>query len=237
MLPLRPRDKRPLTAHGFLDATTNTAQLEKLWKRCPDANVGMACGEASRGAFAVDVDPRNDGDASWAELRATHHVPATPESVTGGGGAHVLFRGPVSCTVIAPGVDIKANGGYIVLPPSVHPNGRRYEWDALSRPDDMPVAEAPAWLLERCGVRRRRDYHQHQASVDPRSFALGAAFLANGRLGEEIRPGVFAAHCPNEGAHSCGKPFDSSTVIFAPGPGNRRGRFFCSHEHCRGKFH
>jgi hypothetical protein len=83
------------------------------------------------------------------------------------------------------------------------------------------------------GTKRARQFFAHAQSIDPGSFVLGAAFRAAGWLGRELRPGVFAALCPNRAAHTGGRDFDSSTVLFAPEPGKRRGRFFCSHEHCR----
>ena len=61
---------------------------------------------------------------------------------------------------------------------------------------------------------------------------LGAAFAAAGWLGRQIRPGVWAVLCPNRAEHTTGHDFDTSTVIFAPPPGYRRGRFYCAHGHC-----
>lgn len=237
VFPVAPLDKVPLLkgGRGFRDATTDPGQIRSWWRSWPDANIGLACGDMSGGVFAVDVDPRNGGDWSWSDLCAGREMPQTPVSLTGGGGYHVLFRGDVGCSVIEPGVDIKGTGGYIVLPPSVHPSHRPYIWEASSRPDDLAVADVPGWLLERCRKAGRRNFFQHVDSVNPKSFVLGAAFDAAGWLGPEIRPGVFAAQCPNENEHSCGERFDSSTVIFAPSPGNNRGYFHCSHEHCRGR--
>ncbi|MGC4094915.1 MAG: bifunctional DNA primase/polymerase [Polyangiaceae bacterium] len=239
VFPLSPRDKLPLISRkrggrGVLDATTDLDVVSKWWRQWPSANIGIAMGDVSGGIFAVDIDPRNEGDASWFALCSGKHVPETAEAVTGGGGQHLLFRGLVAGTVLADGVDIKSAGGYIVAPPSVHPNGRRYLWEASSRLDEVPIAEAPDWLLTMLGSKRsKRSTPQHSTSVDPESFVLGAAFKAAGWLGHEVRPGVFAVLCPNRHAHSQGRDFDSSTVVFAPEPGRRRGRFFCAHEHCR----
>jgi hypothetical protein len=186
------------------------------------------------GIFAVDVDPRNEGDASLAHLLSKHGpLPDTVMACTGGGGLHIIFRGDVGGTVLDQGVDIKSSGGYIVAPPSLHPNGRRYLWEASSRPGDVAIADAPGWLLALLGAKRARRYFAHADSISPETFVLGAAFKAAGWLGDELRPGVFAVLCPNRSAHSTGRDFDSSTVVFAPEPGKRRGRFFCSHEHCK----
>lgn len=101
----------------------------------------------------VDVDPRHGGDDTLAQLEAQHGaLPATVEALTGGGGRHILFRYPgypvkSGGGVLGPGVDIKADDGNIVATPSTHLSGRQYCWEASSHPDDVVIAEAPAWLL------------------------------------------------------------------------------------------
>lgn len=111
------------------------------------ANIGIATGD---GFFVLDIDPRHHGDETLAQLEREHGpLPVTPEVVTGGGGRHLYFRGalPSSAGRIGPGVDVRGEGGYVVAPPSLHASGRRYEWDLSAPIDDVPIAEAPAWLL------------------------------------------------------------------------------------------
>ena len=149
VFPLRPRGKEPLTDHGFKDATTDPMVLLDWWQRWPDANIGIATGAPS-GLLVVDVDPRHGGDDSLHDLERQHGpLPETVESLTGGGGQHIFFGCPdgVGCGKLAEGVDIKGNGGYIVAPPSVHPSGKSYEWEVLHHPDDVALADPPAWLL------------------------------------------------------------------------------------------
>lgn len=145
VLPLAPLAKRPLTAHGKDDATSDRATVEGWWRRYPRANVGIAC--RASGVVAVDVDPRHGGDDALHDLEARlGALPDTWRSITGGGGLHVVCRNPrVELRgEIAPGVEIK-DAGYIVAPPSVHPSGRAYAWEIA--PDDAPLAELPeAWL-------------------------------------------------------------------------------------------
>jgi hypothetical protein len=144
VLPLRPRGKAPLGAlapHGVDDATVDPAAVERWWRRAPTANVGLAC--AASGLVAVDVDPRHGGDDRLHELeRALGPLPDTPRALTGGGGLHVLLAHPGGRVrgELAPGVELKAVG-YVVAAPSVHPSGRRYEWDIA--PDEAPIAPAP----------------------------------------------------------------------------------------------
>ena len=83
-------------------------------------------------------------------------MPETVESQTGGGGRHIFFKHPGgkipnSAGKVGPGLDIRGDGGYIVTAPSLHISGRRYEWEASSDPGEVPVAEAPGWLLAMLG--------------------------------------------------------------------------------------
>src|SRR5262249_23231989 len=76
----------------------------------------------------------------------------TPRVLTGGGGVHLYFAvdQPLgNRTGLAPGIDLRGDGGFVVAPPSLHASGRRYGWELGSSPDDGPLAAIPAWLLER----------------------------------------------------------------------------------------
>lgn len=133
-------------------ATTDPATIRQWWTRCPHANIGIATGQAS-GFFVLDVDPRHGGDETLRDLEAQHgELPPTVETLTGGGGRHIFFRYPgypvkTSAGALGHGLDIRGDGGLIVTPPSLHASGRRYEWEASSHPEDVAIAEAPAWLL------------------------------------------------------------------------------------------
>jgi len=140
--------------HGLLDATKDESLIKKWWTRWPDANVGIATGTVS-GLIVLDVDlhPGCDGNETLKDLEAQNgRLTGTVESITGGGGRHILFSHP-GCEVrnktgFAPGLDIRADGGYIVAPPSMHGSGKEYEWEASSHPDNVPLAEIPEWLLK-----------------------------------------------------------------------------------------
>jgi hypothetical protein len=148
VLPLRPRSKAPLTRHGKDDATSDLATVLQWWTRQPRANIGLSCGAS--GFVALDVDPRNGGDDTFAELRRElGELPETVSAKTGGGGEHYLFRHPGGDLVgkAGEGVDVK-DSGYILAEPSIHPEtGRRYAWDLA--PEDVPIAELPARWLSR----------------------------------------------------------------------------------------
>jgi hypothetical protein len=142
--------KHPRTPNGFKDATTNPEQIRAWWTKHPRANIGIATGPAS-GFDALDIDPRNGGDESLEELEEKHgKLPDTVEQITGGGGRHILLLhgdGMRTKSGVRPGLDLKADRGYIVAPPSIHASRRPYEWELSSRPGEVKMADHPAWLL------------------------------------------------------------------------------------------
>lgn len=154
--------KHPLTRHGHRDSTSDSAKITDWWKRFPWANIGIATGEVSGRLLVIDLDCKPeqgiDGEESWREL--AKDFPATIEVLTGGGGRHFYLNYPdsvllkSSAGLIGPGIDVRADGGYVLAPPSIHVSGRRYEWEASSDPmDGGAVAPAPAWLLNGNGKR------------------------------------------------------------------------------------
>jgi hypothetical protein len=151
VFPCEPGGKAPLTYNGFWDATTDSRRLEIWWRRWPDANVGVPTGERS-GLLVLDVDPRDGGLESLAELERTGCLlPETARARTGGGGMHVFFGYPAGEEVrsntgrLGPGLDVRGEGGYVVVPPSRTRSA--YEWL------DRATLADPAWLL---GCLRRR---------------------------------------------------------------------------------
>lgn len=137
-------------------ATTDRATIVGWWTRWPDANVAIATGRRS-GLFVLDVDPRHGGDDSLFELEREHgHLPPTVEGHTGGDGRHLFFALPSAKTGIGNshgkvgvGLDVRADGGYVVAPPSRHASGGRYCWSVDGDPAEVPLADPPPWLLAR----------------------------------------------------------------------------------------
>jgi putative DNA primase/helicase len=142
--------KHPRTKNGLLDATTDPDQIRKWWTIWPDANIGIA---VPVGIVAVDIDGPEGVDA----LQALGYALPETATVETGRGHHYLYRtaeqiGPK--TAILPKVDLRGPGSYLVGPPSIHSNGRRYRW--LREPEEG-FAEAPAWISELEGGGRRLD--------------------------------------------------------------------------------
>lgn len=144
VLPLTPGKKEPLGAlvsHGKDDATTDVDRITEWWGRYPNANVGV---RPPLGAIVLDVDVQHDGHVTLRHILEEHgNLPRTWQADTGSGGVHLWFWATGECRgQLGHGIDIKTNTGYLVMPPSIHPNGRRYAWAT-----NDPIARAPGWLL------------------------------------------------------------------------------------------
>jgi hypothetical protein len=149
VFPCIPRTKHPITEHGFKDASTDPAQIERWWSRHPTANLGIA----AEGMLVVDIDGASnlwpgDPDRS-ADLASAGAVAHTPR-----GGRHYLFRRlagkdwKCSTGKLAKGVDIRTDGGYIVAAPSEIPEGP-YRWASTLELEDRleQLPEPPVWLV------------------------------------------------------------------------------------------
>jgi len=147
IFPCRPGTKLPAVARGVLAATTDAAQITAWWRRWPQANIGLAC----NGLVVIDIDP--DGLA-WPcddDKRQSIKGISCPLQRTPRGGFHLLFSVPAGhqwrCSVglLAPGVDVRTGGGYIVVAPSVV-KGKPYRWiRPLVRKEELPLP--PGWLI------------------------------------------------------------------------------------------
>lgn len=154
VFPLAPKSKTPLKgSKGFKDASKDAAVVRSWWKTNPAANIGIATGKIS-GLFVVDLDDGAEGIASWGEVCRQQGQPQveTLTARTVSEGRHLLFTYPpgdvsLNCsTKVFPHIDTRANGGYIVAPPSyaITPKCRGfYSW--LN--PGAPIAEMPAWLI------------------------------------------------------------------------------------------
>ncbi|MBP3509202.1 phage/plasmid primase, P4 family [Oscillibacter sp.] len=143
--------KHPRTGKGSREATRDPEQIRAWWQQWPDANIGIATGRVT-GLMVIDIDTRHQGDEYFPELPERYgELPETWEVQTGGG-RHMYFRTPETALIRnranwVQGVDVRGEGGYVVAPPSLHPSGRRYEWELSSRPDEIGLAELPPlWL-------------------------------------------------------------------------------------------
>lgn len=153
VFPLAPRGKTPLTDTGFKAASRSPDTIQKWWARTPEANIGIPTGARTR-FDVLDVDLDKGGQETLEQWRSAGHVlPDTVQALTGGGGMHYFFRYDPKNELknragIAPGIDIRTEGGYIVAPPSEHASGRSYAWELSHDIDDVEVCPWPSWLLQ-----------------------------------------------------------------------------------------
>jgi hypothetical protein len=153
VLPIKPGEKRPPMSGWQNHATTDKPTIENWFTGLySDHGVGIATGGT---IFALDIDVSGDkaGDETLADLELQYGpLPDTATVLTGSGGQHRYFLMPAGVTIrnnastaLGPGLDIRGEGGQCVAPPTIHPNGRPYEWDGGEIGE---IARAPKWLVE-----------------------------------------------------------------------------------------
>lgn len=171
--------KHPLVREGFRVATTDPEQIDEWWGSWPEANVAMATGHVS-GLVVVDIDPRHDGTATMKALTDEHgKLPDGIRVRTGSDGWHLYYAhpGPAlpnSANRIGQGVDVRGDGGYVLMPPSNHVQGI-YRWDNPKRFRGLP--EMPAWLLDLATPPpppERKPFVWQQPTDNNRKWAEGA---------------------------------------------------------------
>ncbi len=132
--PKSKRYKAPLVSSGFKSASSDSKQIESWWRDNPDAMIGMATGQAS-GIMAIDIDIKNGIDGYDSLVKLQEELGSLPETFTVetiSGGMHLCFKAPknieIPCSVdVNLGIDVRSNGGYIILANSINTEGKRYE--------------------------------------------------------------------------------------------------------------
>ena len=161
VFPCLERAKTPAVAWGFRAATVDPQIIRGWWGARPDCNVAIATGAIS-GVFVVDVDGV-DGEFELRRLEAEHDtLPSTVEVITGAG-RHLYFRMPEmpvrnSAGKVADNIDVRGDGGYVLVPPSIHPSGRAYTW-SVTAPTCLqwhPLGCSPRPAKQPMATRQRR---------------------------------------------------------------------------------
>lgn len=148
LFPVEARGKKPLIRAWQKEATTDNAAVRRLSRQSPGCNWGLACGVVSD-VWILDVDG-DEGSTAVRELCREHgedwlHT-LTARTARG---QHLYFSYPLEATIrnsagkIAHGLDVRGDGGYVIVPPSVHPSGATYEWIDPA----AAIEPAPEWLL------------------------------------------------------------------------------------------
>ena len=146
VFPCSPTSKKPLTPHGCKDAKKSVGAIKAWWKKWPDASIGIATGSVS-GLIVIDEDLDEDKGLNGYEAvgeweRINGALPETVQCITGRGGYHLYYQYTgtdiKNRAGILDGVDVRGEGGYVIAPPSMHPNGTEYQWE--DAPDEIPLA-------------------------------------------------------------------------------------------------
>lgn len=206
--------KRALVRWGDYQHRAPTEEdVRRWWGRWPMANVGVLTGRVS-GLLVVDVD----GADARARLAGRGSLPPTATVLTGRrGGQHLYFVYPEGASVptragVLQGVDVRADGGLVVAPPSRHASGATYAWDdATSR---HGLAEPPQWLLELVAAPTRKG---HGAAPLPERIVEGARNATLTSLAGSLRrrgasEAAILAALQAENAARCDPPLDEAEV-------------------------
>jgi hypothetical protein len=207
-------DKSPLTEHGFKDAVADKAIITEYWLRWPDALIGVPTGIAFE---VIDLDLQHAAARRW---HAEHPLPLTRSHQTRSGGLHLLFKpdAAVNCTagVIAPHIDTRGLGGYIVWWPAC----------GLAVSNRLILAAMPAWILTALNPPPRASTASTTTTFTGDGWLRGLVrlvaaaregernsklFWAACRVGEAVRDGKtanadFAVGVLVEAAKRCGLP-------------------------------
>ena len=136
------------SCHGLLDATRDPARITTWWTRWPRCNVGISTGPS--GLAVVDLDGPA-GVQQWQELIGARPTPRTHTVRTPSGGAHLYYAAhptrPLRSTVreLAPDIDTRGIGGYVVAPPSIRRDG---VYRVVTPADVADIPTIPDWVLD-----------------------------------------------------------------------------------------
>lgn len=143
--------KHPISKNWKTSFVTSASSAIKAFA---NKNIGVLTGN---GLMVVDVDHKNDGGISLAELEKEHGKLPSTLTVETGNGFHYYYRTeervPNSVGLVGDGIDIRGENAFVVAPPSVHQNRKQYKF-ASSSPED--IAAAPKWLVEAARAKRTR---------------------------------------------------------------------------------
>jgi hypothetical protein len=193
--------KHPRVSNNLERATTDAGLVREWWARWEDGNIGWALGRDE--CACVDVDPRNGGDDSFARLERKLGTVETVRALTGGGGEHHIFRVPPGITIPSridafgeayPGVDVKSDGGFVVLAPSIHATGKRYIRDVGSPAEFAKLPEA--WIA---ALMQTPEAAGNASFITPERISSGARHTIMHKLASSLRekglsePEIFAA--------------------------------------------
>lgn len=150
VVPIEARGKESLIRwQVYQHRRPEMTELGDWFNRWPAANLAVVTGVISA-LVVLDLNPQRGAEASLERLEQEHGpLPETVEAATGGGGRHLYFNHPDGISGerldLAPGIDLRGDGAYVVAPPSVHASGESYRW--VRSPEVFHLEPLPVWLL------------------------------------------------------------------------------------------
>jgi hypothetical protein len=157
VIPIKQGEKRPPMSGWQNAATTDPTTIRQWFEgQFKDCGLGIATGECrNRYLIVVDIDDREQyrGSDTLADLEQLHgKLPDTLEVITGSGGRHIYFLtdAPIrneASGKLGQGIDIRGIGGQVLAPPTVHPNGKEYQWAEERSIADQKPADMPLWMV------------------------------------------------------------------------------------------
>ena len=174
VIPIQAHEKRPLIAwEEYQDRAATEEEIKTWWAKWPEANIGIVTGAIS-GLVVIDLDSE-EAKNNLKEMLPGYDLMAVPRSRTGKGW-QLFFKHPgtpiQNRAGIIPGLDVRGDGGYVVAPPSIHPNGKVYKWqvpltgELPKHPVDLfKLIAAPTGNGSESGDRKKFDTAQALAGV------------------------------------------------------------------------
>ena len=199
------------------DADLAEKTIRTWWTNAPRANIGIATGAAS-GIVVLDVDPCHGGKKSMLELKNNYgKLPDGPRVYTGGGGFHLYFSYPgitlKNKVGLLAGIDVRADGGYVLAPGSNHKSGGIYQWKQEHEPSDVAIPNLPAFLLQMMQQDRplpsgsKSDGNIHDGNRNDTLASLGGSMRARGMSPHSIEAALLV-----ENQQRCQPPLEVSEV-------------------------
>lgn len=182
--------KKPAILTGFHAATCDPYVINGLWSKWPDSNIGVATG-AVNGFFVVDVDIKNgkNGELTLLALEEKYgKLPATLVAITPSGGRHLFFkcneRAINSRAEVLPGIDIRGDGGYILVEPSIF-EGNVYKFVNVN----IEIADPPGWLIKLLEVKNDNGNFGeiYKGSRNDHIFKEGLKYKSQGLTEDEAK--------------------------------------------------
>jgi putative DNA primase/helicase len=148
------RAKHPRISNWETGASTDPTEVRRWWLRWPNANIGLGVGQANLVVLDLDLRPGRPDPCELLAHRFGAGAVRTLTSRTGNNGYHLFYRLPPGVVIetrkdiLGPGLDVQGRSGLCTLPPSLHPNGRRYTWANGHGPDLCSIATLPGAMAE-----------------------------------------------------------------------------------------